>query len=447
MSSTLKLKVSDVRWRGYAFLDVNFRTFFYEGSYYRATLPTAHSFIKENTFQFLLTSLAKEGFIPETKVVDLEIEGFGKIYKQHTEYFNVPMAYVNPLYLKEAALLFLALCKNLHNKNLCLVDGHCYNIIAQGVNKPMWCDVGSIMPSRGDNYFNDVAECIKYMIYPLLLRSKSSALGGIMRHCTTEGISNEGADALRLIGYKQFSPKRGDALNELEELVQSIEFPWGITLWSNYHDDKIEDDNIDTKLTPHSPNRDAIITRLLKILKPKTVVDIAANAGVFSRLAARLGADVLAIEPDEAAVASGHMYLRENWEQRSGQGSIKFMVAGVDSPLKQPGDVALALALTHHLFLTNQHPWKLIVRCLADHTNKHLITEFMPNGLSVHTKQANLPASYTLELFIEQLERYFTKVEIIEREVPEGSANRILILCTDKREQVVDDHKNFLCNA
>ncbi len=442
MSNKLKkLKVSDVRWRGYAFMDVNFRTFFYDNSYYRATLPTAQSLVHEGSYLHLLNSLASDGFIPKTQPVDIEIDGFGKIYKQHTEYFNVPMRCANPLHLKEAALLFLALCKDLHKKNLCLTDGHCYNMIVQGANKSVWCDIGSIMPARGDYYFNDIAECIKFMIYPLLLRSKSPALGGIMRHCTTEGITNEGAVALQLMGPTSFSPKRGDVLNELETLVQSTEFTWEKTLWSNYHDEKITNDDIDTTLVPNSPNRDAIITRLLKILKPKTVVDIAANAGVFSRLVARLGAEVLAIEPDETAVASGHLYLREHGVQSS----VKFMVAGADGAVKQPGDVALALALTHHLFLSNHHPWKLIVRCLADHTNKHLITEFMPNGLSVHKKQANLPANYTLELFVEQLERYFTKVEIIEREVPKGSANRILILCTDKREQVVDDHKNFLC--
>ncbi len=436
-----KLKVSDVRWRGYAFMDVNFRTFYYENSFYRATLPTAINLVKDNSFQFLLNSLAKDGFIPETTQVPIEIEGFGKIYKQHTEFFNVPMSYANPIQLKEAALLFINLCKSLHKKNLCLIDGHCYNIIVQGLNKPLWCDVGSIIPSQGENYFNDIVECIKFMIYPLLLRSKSFDLGDMMRHCTTAGITNAAAGALRLATPKTFSPKRGEALNELEKFVQDIDFPWEKTLWSNYHDSKINNDDIDTKIVPHAPNRDALITRLLKLLKPKTVVDIAANAGVFSRLAARLGAEVLAIEPDETAVASGHLYLREH----GAANSVKFMVAGADGNLKQPADVALALALTHHLFLTNHHPWKLIVRYLSGHTNKHLITEFMPNGLMVHEKQPNLPANYTLELFVEQLERYFSKVEIIEREVPKGSANRILILCTDKRTQPIDDNKNFLC--
>ncbi|MEG2173293.1 MAG: hypothetical protein RRY29_08535 [Desulfovibrionaceae bacterium] len=436
------LKQSDVYWRGYAFLDPSFRTFRYHDTFYKAQLPTAHKWTQGSGCTLLLQQLAQEGFIPETSPSSIQVEGFNTIFHQHTEFFNVPLSHCAAPTIKEAALLFLNMNKWLHKKNMGTCDGHSLNFVLQGPSNPRWCDIGSFAVLESPNQINGFDEFIQFFLYPLLLRQKSPFLDALMRHSLQNGISHEVATELHILDQNISLPaSRIGILDALLELIQGISFPWKESLWSDYHSSMLNESDVNnTTISPHSPNRPQFIARILKMLKPATVVDLGANAGVFSRMAAQTGAEVLAIEPDETAVARHHQYLREyNVDAR-----IKLQVGTVDTPFKQQGELVLALALTHHLFFTHHHPWKLIVRCFADFSSKHLLTEFMPNGLCGLKKLENPPPTYRLELFVEQLERYWEHVEILERPVPEGAANRILLLCTNKRAVPVDDGKNLL---
>ncbi len=416
-----------VKWIGVRLLDINSNTFFHEGQYYKAILPTAQDYTKQNNYDSLLNELHAEGFIPKTTLTHLKMDGISRIYSQYTEYFNVSLAHANPLVLKEAALLYIKLNLWLYKRDLIISDGHTGNIVIQKQNAPYWCDIGSIFELKGHYELSGLEEFVRFFVYPLLLRSKCYSLGNMMRWGLVNGISHKSAVALNLLNKPlKLIGSREQVLKVLENLISSIEFPWEHTLWSDYNVQADIDTNI-PDIVQGGHNRKAMVMRLLKLLAPKTVIDLGANSGSFSRLAASLGAEVLALEPDETAIARGHLHLREF----NADNPIKFVTSGLFE-MHKAADVAIALALTHHVFLTDKFPWNHIAKSLAEHTNKHLITEFMPNGLGMTQKQENLPSNYTLENFVEQLSPLFEKVEIIDYLHVENASPRILLLCTNK---------------
>jgi len=434
------LQRDEVAWMGYTFEDPNMRTFRYRGKYFKAVLPTAADWARKALAPDLLERLHQLGIIPQTRPCRLRVEEFGQVYAQETEHFNVLMTHWPCSVLKEAALTFLALARELQRRALRSIDGHCYNFVIQGASKPRWCDLGSFIPLRDPNETGDLDQFVRCFVYPLLLRQKSPHLDGFMRWSCAAGIEHEAAIPLLGLVIPQNRP-RAQMLDLLTELVGAIDFQWKSTLWSEYHQDAgATADSGNIRLGPELYNRNQMVARLLRTLKPATVVDVGANAGFFTEMATQLGAEVLAIEPDETAVEYHYRRLRET---RATQ-RVKLMIGGVDGVPEQQGDLAIALALTHHLFFTAHYPWKLIATCLARHTHGALLTEFMPHGLCGVETPDSLPPAYRLEHFTGELERHFDRVEVIDYPTPATCAPRILILCTDKRDAPRDDGKGNL---
>ncbi len=425
------LSTTEISWHGLHFLDQNVKAFHYKNEQYKAIRPTASPLFFNTSFDIFLKTLSDEGFIPTTTISDIHVENFVKVYHQHSEYFKIHLWHSCPLTIKDAALLFIRFNRWLYKRDLVLTDGHAYNIVIHKFDAPFWCDIGSIAPLTKTNQLVAIDEFIRFLVYPLLLRKKHYSLGKMMRFSLREGINHPMAQGLQLLDTSLTIPtNRLDALQILEDFVSSIEFPWETSLWSDYAKD-LPCDTDNPTITQGAHNRTSMIMRFVKIFAPKTVVDLGANAGVFSRLITNYGAQVLAIEPDESAVSRGHMHLQEHGA-KSAKAPIKFSVGDVTAEHEQ-GDLALALALTHHLFLTNHYPWQSIAKLLANHTNKNLITEFMPYGLHTKSVQPHLPAHYTIEHFVKELYVYFTNVEIVEYPYPDNISPRILLICSGKK--------------
>lgn len=438
---TRPLRRDEVDWIGYTFADGNMRTFRYKNKYFKVVQENREAWASRVLKADLLERLCQLGLIPRTVPCGLRCEGFGMVFAQDTEAFNVPMTHWSCGTLMEAARVFLALNKELLHRSLRCLDGHGYNFIIQGPSRPLWCDLGSFVPLKGINENADLDQFVKCFVYPLLLRQRSPYLDDFMRWSCAAGITHEQAMAL-MGAHVSTSHPRPLMLDLLREVLDSIKFQWKRSLWSEYHQDSMESDDVDDiTLRPDGYNRNQMVARLLRALRPATVVDLGANAGMFARMAAQTGAEVLAIEPDETAVVRHLRYLRE----KGVSSRVKLLVGGVDGGVPiQPGKLALALALTHHLFFTANYRWKLIANCLAKHTSNALLTEFMPHGLQGTTIPDNLPPDYRLDLFLAELERHFLRVEVIDYPTPATCAPRTMILCLDKRPQPVDDGKGAL---
>lgn len=143
----------------------------------------------------------------------------------------------------------------------------------------------------------------------------------------------------------------------------------------------------------HSPAyfdaKRAFVTSAVEEVRPKTVLDIGCNTGELSIIAARLGAQVVAIDNDQQVVE--HVF------QRASRDSLNVLPLVVDAASPTPGrgwmnrelpsfldratgafDLVLAMAVIHHLLATNGIPLSDVIDLFARLTRKTVALEFVP---------------------------------------------------------------------
>ncbi|WP_461209883.1 methyltransferase domain-containing protein [Desulfocurvus sp. DL9XJH121] len=413
-------------WIGVRFLDANVRTFYFEDKFYKAVFPDKQEYVSSLFSNGLIQRLEEMELIPKTRKCDLTVEGFAYVLEQYTEYFNILPKHWNPLLLKDSGLLFLHLNKELAKDGLGTIDGHPYNIVVQKNCRPFWCDIGSIVPLR-DNPLLGLNEFIRHFVYPMLIRAKSLHFDKISKFLMEAGCTPE--EAQFFLGETiPVSTDRLEMLEKLERLVERIEFAWQKTTWKGYHGELLwnSTDPEDAVVQAGAQSRAAMLKRIIRLMRPKRVVDFGANGGYFSQVAAHTGAEVLAVELDEGACAECY----DNFNKSPETARMKVAQSALYAPEKLP-DLALALALSHHLFFTHHYRFEVMAKVFAATTSRHLITEFMPNGLGVGKTRPNpLPSDYKLEIFVQELQRYFEHVEVVT--YPEYH-HRVLLICRNKK--------------
>ena len=165
--------------------------------------------------------------------------------------------------------------------------------------------------------------------------------------------------------------------------------------------------------------------------------DIGANIGVFSRLASNRGIPTISFDLDPVAVEKNYLDCRSK-----GETHILPLVLDLTNPSpgigwgnrermsleeRGPSDAVLALALIHHLAISNNLPFTMIAAFLQT-LCKSLIIEFVPKGDSqvqrlLSTREDIFPA-YTRQVFEKEFSHYFT----IEDSADIRESQRILYL-------------------
>jgi SAM-dependent methyltransferase len=131
------------------------------------------------------------------------------------------------------------------------------------------------------------------------------------------------------------------------------------------------------------------VRRALDASQPARVLDIGANTGEFSTLAAEAGAQVVALERDQAAASRIFAIARQRnlpietihadiarptpaigWENAESSALIP--------RLEGQFDLVLMLAVIHHLILMEQIPIPAILALCHRLTRRHLIVEWVP---------------------------------------------------------------------
>ncbi len=132
----------------------------------------------------------------------------------------------------------------------------------------------------------------------------------------------------------------------------------------------------------------AFVTAVMDDTRPRTVLDIGANTGEFSEIAAR-HAEVVAMDSDERSVAA--IFARA----RASSPTILPLVGNFGRPTPATGwrnresdaflaraadrfDLVLMLAVVHHLRVTGGVPVAEQFEAVAGLTRRHLLVEFVP---------------------------------------------------------------------
>lgn len=180
-----------------------------------------------------------------------------------------------------------------------------------------------------------------------------------------------------------------------------------------------------------------LVTRFIEKVQPQTVWDLGANTGRFSRLASQRGIPTVAFDIDPAAVEINYLQVAKHkethllplvmdftnpspalgWAHRERQSMLE----------RSPADLVLALALVHHLAISNNVPLSQLSDFFA-RAGRWFVIEFVPKEDSQVQKllawRADIFDHYTQE----QFERVFGRRFVIHEKAPVEHTPRTLYL-------------------
>jgi SAM-dependent methyltransferase len=373
---------------------------------------------------------------------------------------------------KDAVLFHLGLFGELEKCGLTLKDALPNNIVYDHAH-PVFVDFLSLAPIGqlkemswlGASAYADarwaVADkmLLPYMVLPLLfmaMRQYRTARDLLStRSCNCEGKPPSWGELLRqrperslgwLRRYRQSAaiatallPARvrarrmdGSAfralVRRLSDRLQALEVTPPPSAYSSYYDEKKEALSL-ADPAAFLPKQKAVLD-ILRARAPRSVLDIGANTGWFSALAANLGASVIALEEDEACVDLLYGRARKqdlrilplkvsfgelSREIRGAGGGLLYR-AGVD---RLGTELVLVLGLFHHLVLGEGRPIDAVFEVLGRLAKKTLVLEFVSlEDEKIREDPGFFPslskfdaATYNLQIAIQAGRRHFSRVE------------------------------------
>ncbi len=220
-------------------------------------------------------------------------------------------------------------------------------------------------------------------------------------------------------------------VQSLRNVVQALRLPKVSTTWGDYYQN--------TNYSEASfLNKKRLVEDFLRKAGGSSVLDLGANTGVFSAIAAQSSQLVLSVDMDASAVHQHHQLLINN-----NTANILPLIVDLSNPSASIGwaneerhsfierckvDTILALAVIHHISIGNNVPLSRSAQLFAAMGNT-LVIEFVPKEDSqvermLSTREDIFP-NYTLDGFLEAYSTYFFCV----KQTPiEGSRRTLLIL-------------------
>lgn len=225
-------------------------------------------------------------------------------------------------------------------------------------------------------------------------------------------------------------------IDSLESCVKGLRWKPAGTEWGNYY-------NATNYSGGSFEHKRRLVGEFLDQARPSSVWDLGANTGVFSRLASERGIPTVAFDIDPAAVEIC-------WREVRANGTRALLPLQLDLTNPSPGlgwaeqerdgwlqrgpvDLVMALALVHHLAISNNVPLARLAK-LFRQAGRWLVIEFVPKTDSqvqrlLATREDIFP-DYRQDAFEEAFAREF---EIRESHPVEGS-ERVLYLMRGRED-------------
>lgn len=364
--------------------------------------------------------------------------------------------------LKDAAILTLAIARRSLEFGMILKDASAYNIQFQQ-GKPIFIDTLSFAIYEEGLPWVAYRQFCQHFLAPLALMAKSDIRLAQMLRVHIDGIPLDLASKL-LPGSTRLNPalathihlhaktqaryadkeisqeqmkgriSKSTVYGLLESLlsaVRSLTIQTNRTEWSDYYQDN--------NYTPASFDaKRQLVKDLIERVQPKQVWDLGGNTGEFSRIASDLQIPTVCFDIDPGAVQQNYDLVKQNKE--------KFMLPlrmDLTNPspdlgwhnaeresmqARGPVDLVMALALIHHLAISNNVPLVDVASFFAE-LGKYLIIEFVPKSDSqvrrLLASREDIFPNYTLEGFRKS---FSTLYEFIAEEKVPGSERALFLL-------------------
>jgi hypothetical protein len=450
-----------------SFRDPNGFVFRHEGTLYRQINVGGGNEYRRLIDSGLYDELVEAGLLVRHEEVSLRLEAalpaFTVIRPEPIPFISYPYEWCFGQ-LKAAALLTLELQRRALNRGLILRDASAYNVQFVG-SRPVFIDTLSFGAREDGQPWPAYRQFCQHFLAPLaLIAARHPALGqlsklhldgvplnvvrrllpvssrlkpGLLMHLFLHGRAD--AAARETPGRIARSPKMSSTAllaltDSLQRAVRGLSWEPPATLWSNYTDD------CNYTAAARDAKR-AIVGELLDEARAgdhlNTVWDMGANTGDYSRIAATKARHVVSFDLDPAVVERHYRACRARGDKSvlplvqdftNASSAIGWHHEERKSLLQRgPADVALALALVHHLALGSNVPLPAVVRFFHE-ACRQLVIEFVPKEDSqvrrMMAAREDIFPDYTRSGFEEAFSRDFR----ILRAVPLPDTVRTLYL-------------------
>ncbi|MGI5923538.1 MAG: SAM-dependent methyltransferase [Lentisphaeria bacterium] len=352
--------------------------------------------------------------------------------------------------LQDAATLTLDVMLAALARDMMLKDASAFNVAWRG-GRPIFLDHGSFTRYINDRPWPAYRQFCEHFLAPLAVISRNDALLGMISRCFLDGIpldlasqllpwtswlrpsmlmhihlhakmQRRFADSARKKSGKSVTMPKNSLLAMLENLrgaVRSLRSPVPQSAWHDYY----HDTNYNEKAFA---DKHRLVAQACGELAPTArVIDLGANNGEFSRIAAQHAALVVAADMDHGAVAGLYRSIRGQADSR-----IYPLVQNLDNPTpglglfnserrsfleRCRGDLAMGLALIHHLRIGSNWPLAHITRLFAQCADTAIV-EFVPKDDGqvqrlLHSRPDIYP-DWTLEQVCQAFAQSFSKCQV-----------------------------------
>ena len=350
--------------------------------------------------------------------------------------------------LKDAAVLQLRLLETCVRAGWILKDATPFNIQWVGT-KPVFIDIPSFVPRESGEYWQGYRQFCSMFLIPLMLtahlripfqpllrsclegippetairyfhgrrRFKRGVLSHVWFPSMAEGWMRRRDGATRSPSSRHRQPETAllALLDGLSRLVKGLSYRQASPSdWSRYS-------QTHSYAASDFERKTAFVKKHTAARRPHLLWDLGANTGTFSRIAAQYSEMVIAVDGDHEAVDVLYREVREGREQ-----NIVPLVMDLANPSPGQGwagrerapfigrrspDMALCLALFHHLRVSANVPVSLLVEWLRS-LDATVIVEFINRDDEMFAKLAMNKredyADYSLENFQSEVDRHFT---------------------------------------
>ena len=220
-------------------------------------------------------------------------------------------------------------------------------------------------------------------------------------------------------------------IDNLATAVRRLRWRPAGTEWGDYYDA--------TNYTGAAlASKPAIVQEFIRVSGARTVWDLGANTGLFSRLASDLAIPTIAFDVDPAAVEKNYLEMKRREEH-----DLLPLVTDLTNPSpslgwdhqeraslveRGPADLILALALIHHLAISNNVPLDRVARFLA-RAGRSLVIEFVPKSDSqvrrLLATRADIFPDYHIDGFLRAFAHYF---DVVDSRPVEGSERTLYFM-------------------
>ena len=448
-----------------SFRDPSGFVFYREGVCYREINP-----VYKESYEFLLESGLYEKLINEKLLIPHETandlpfsNGYKTIRPEPIPFISYPYEWCFTQF-KNAALVTLTILKRALSHGMILKDANAYNIqFFQG--QPILIDTLSFEKYQEGEPWAGYKQFCKNFLGPLaLMNYRDIRLGRMLReyingipldlvssllpkrtyfnfhlathiHLHARLQTKHAEKALTATNIQTMSRKSLLGLiGSLESAINNMSWRPGKTEWVNYYNE-----------CAHVPKllaqKTAQVAGYLDILKPGTLWDLGANTGVFSRIASNRGINTISMDIDPGCVETNYLQTL-----KTGEKNLLPIWIDLNNPSpgigwenkermslqeRGPADTVLALALIHHLAISNNVPLAKVASFFS-YVCRSLIIEFVPKSdLMVHkllATRVDIFPDYTQEAFEKEFLQFFNIVK--SEEV--GDSERTLYLMRNK---------------